>query len=74
MTPDLRLLPAALAAWAVALVGLHLGWSAAAALGAAGVGAVVADHPRCSPASATAQAASAAGSRRRSGVTPAPGP
>jgi competence protein ComEC len=42
VTPDLRLLPAALAAWAVALAGLHLGWSAAAALGAAGVGAVVA--------------------------------
>ena len=42
MTPDLRLLPAALAAWAVALAGLHLGWAAAVALGAAGVGAVVA--------------------------------
>ena len=42
MTTDLRLLPAALAAWAVALAGLHLGWLAAAALGAAGIGAVVA--------------------------------
>jgi competence protein ComEC len=42
VSPDLRLLPAALAAWAVALAGLHLGWPAAAALGAAGAGAVVA--------------------------------
>ena len=42
MTPDLRLLPAALAAWAVALAGLHLGWPAATALGVAGAGAVVA--------------------------------
>jgi len=30
--PDLRLLPVALAAWVVALTGLHLGWATAAAL------------------------------------------
>ncbi|MGI9064638.1 MAG: DNA internalization-related competence protein ComEC/Rec2 [Pseudonocardiaceae bacterium] len=37
---DLRLLPAALAAWAVALIGLYLGWTATAVVGV--TGAVVA--------------------------------
>ncbi|MGH4022499.1 MAG: competence protein ComEC, partial [Pseudonocardiaceae bacterium] len=33
--PDLRLVPAALAAWGMVLVGLHLGWAAAAVMGTA---------------------------------------
>jgi len=42
VNPDLRLVPAALAAWVVALAGLHLGWDAAVALGVAGAVAAVA--------------------------------
>ncbi|MFB9909271.1 DNA internalization-related competence protein ComEC/Rec2 [Allokutzneria oryzae] len=37
MSLDLRLVPAALAVWAVALVGLHLGWFATALCGVAAV-------------------------------------